>query len=343
MDASPIRCISVVIPVHNEEACLPELLRRLETVCSTLDADDYEIILVDDGSQDRSGALLIEAAKRTDSHAVAVILNRNYRQHAALMAGLQEACGELIITLDADLQNPPEEIPRLVAAASQGFDVVGTVRVNRHDSWFRKLASRIINKTVQRATGVAMHDYGCMLRAFRRPIVDAMLQCPERSTFIPILANMFARHTTEIDVRHDARRHGDSKYTLMHLINLMFDLLTCMSPAPLRLLSLLGGLIAGCGFVFAGGLIVLRLLYGATWGVEGVFPLFTILLIFVGAQFLGLGLIGEYTGRIYTDVRARPRYFVQQVVRSAGKSTQDKKGGDLISLPPVAKARRVNL
>ena len=138
-----------------------------------METDDYEIILVDDGSQDRSGALLIEATERTESHAVAVILNRNYRQHAALMAGLQEACGELIITLDADLQNPPEEIPRLVAAAREGFEVVGTVRVNRCDSWFRKLASRMINKVVQRATGVAMHDYGRMLRAFRRPIVDA--------------------------------------------------------------------------------------------------------------------------------------------------------------------------
>src|SRR5512147_1104301 len=176
--------VSIVVPVYNEEASLPELIQRLETVCAQL-AFSCEIILVDDGSRDRSGELITAAAKQSGGLISAVILNRNYGQHNALMAGLSEARGDLIITMDADLQNPPEEIPRLIAAANEGNDVVGTVRRDRRDSGFRKFASSIINRAVQHATGVAMHDYGCMLRAYRRPIVNAMLQCQERSTFIP--------------------------------------------------------------------------------------------------------------------------------------------------------------
>lgn len=321
MSEPSIGRVSIVVPVYNEEASLPELILRLETVCAQL-AVSCEVILVDDGSRDRSCELITAAAKQSGGLISAVILNRNYGQHNALMAGLSEARGDLIITMDADLQNPPEEIPRLINAANEGNDVVGTVRRDRRDSGFRKFASSIINCAVQRATGVAMHDYGCMLRAYRRPIVDAMLQCPERSTFIPILANMFARHTAEIDVRHAAREHGESKYGLMKLVNLMFDLLTCMSITPLRLMSVFGTIVAGLGFVFAFGLIALRLIYGSSWGVEGVFPLFAILFIFVGAQLVGLGVLGEYIGRIYNDVRSRPRYFVEQIIRADREPAQ---------------------
>lgn len=309
----PIRKVSVVIPVYNEQECLPALLERTSAACRLLERD-YEIILVDDGSTDESAAILQEAAEKPDSRVVAVMLNRNYGQHSAVMAGLSQADGDLIITLDADLQNPPEEIPRLVEAAGQGYDVVGTVRDNRRDSWFRKTCSRLINKLIQRATGKGMEDYGCMLRAYRRHIVAAMLGCHERSTFIPILANTFARKTVELRVSHDERKFGDSKYSLVKLVNLMFDLITCLTTTPLRLLSVLGSAIACSGFLLAATLIVLRLILGPDWAAEGVFMLFAILFIFVGAQFIGLGLLGEYIGRIYNDVRARPRYFIQQVV-----------------------------
>nr|WP_252353479.1 glycosyltransferase [Aeromonas jandaei] len=229
-----------------------------------------------------------------------------------------------MITLDADLQNPPEEIPRLVATAMEGYDVVGTIRRNRQDSWFRKTASRFINKSVQRATGVQMSDYGCMLRAYRRHIIDAMLCCQERSTFIPILANSFARRTTELEVGHAERAHGESKYGLMHLINLMYDLVTCMTTAPLRLLSIVGCVVAGIGFTFSILLILLRLLMGADWAADGVFTLFAILFTFVGVQLIGMGLLGEYIGRMYTDVRARPRYFIHQIVRSTPDASQQE-------------------
>lgn len=323
MTEQPINKVSVVIPVYNEQESLPELIRRTDAACALL-AVDYEILLVDDGSSDNSADMLTAAAEADGSHIVAVLLNRNYGQHSAIMAGFSNVTGDLVITLDADLQNPPEEIPRLVETARQGYDVVGTVRQNRQDSWFRKCASRTINHLIQRTTGKAMGDYGCMLRAYRRHIVDAMLHCHERSTFIPILANTFARRATEIPVHHAEREFGDSKYSLMRLINLMYDLITCLTTTPLRLLSVFGSVIALAGFAISLLLIALRLFLGPQWAAEGVFMLFAVLFIFVGAQFVGMGLLGEYIGRIYNDVRARPRYFIQRVVSRDANSTQDK-------------------
>lgn len=313
-NVAPVQKVSVVIPVYNEQESLPELLRRTTLACDSL-GRDYEILLVDDGSSDDSAQMLSDAAAEADSHIVAVLLNRNYGQHSAIMAGFSHVTGDLIITLDADLQNPPEEIPRLVEKADEGYDVVGTVRQNRQDSLFRRLASRTINRLIQRTTGKAMGDYGCMLRAYRRHIVDAMLHCHERSTFIPILANTFARRAVEIPVLHAEREFGDSKYSFMRLINLMYDLITCLTTTPLRLLSVFGSIIALLGFSLAVVLVMLRLVYGPQWAAEGVFTLFAVLFTFIGAQFVGMGLLGEYIGRIYNDVRARPRYFVQHVVR----------------------------
>jgi len=311
----PINTVSIVIPVYNEEQSLPELLRRTEAACAQL-TQKYEIVLVDDGSRDASADILQDAAERPGSPVVAVILNRNYGQHAAIMAGFEQCIGDLVITLDADLQNPPEEIPRLVEQASLGYDVVGTVRNNRQDSALRRWPSKLINLAVQRSTGVAMSDYGCMLRAYRRSVVDAMLACRERSTFIPILANSFARHTTEVLVQHAEREHGDSKYSPMRLISLMFDLVTCMTTTPLRLLSVVGIGMAALGVLFALALIVLRMIYGAAWSGHGTFVLFAVLFVFTGGQFIGMGLLGEYLGRMYSDVRARPRFFIEKVLRS---------------------------
>ncbi|WP_431417896.1 undecaprenyl-phosphate 4-deoxy-4-formamido-L-arabinose transferase [Aeromonas dhakensis] len=323
MNNTDIKLVSVVIPVYNEEASLPALLSRVTAACDQL-SQDYEVILIDDGSHDGSTELISEAAAIDGSKLVGVLLNRNYGQHAAIMAGFETAKGDLVITLDADLQNPPEEIPRLVEAAMQGYDVVGTMRRNRQDSWFRKTASKLINKSVQKATGVHMSDYGCMLRAYRRHIIDAMLCCQERSTFIPILANSFARRTIELEVGHAERAHGESKYGLMHLINLMYDLVTCMTTTPLRLLSIVGSVVAGIGFVFSILLILMRLVMGADWAADGVFTLFAILFTFVGVQLLGMGLLGEYIGRMYTDVRARPRYFIHRIVRTATTPSQQE-------------------
>jgi undecaprenyl-phosphate 4-deoxy-4-formamido-L-arabinose transferase len=311
----PIDSVSIVIPVYNEAQSLPELLRRTQAACAQL-TQAYEVVLVDDGSRDESADILLQEAQHAGSHVLAVILNRNYGQHAAIMAGFEQCTGDLVITLDADLQNPPEEIPRLVKEAALGYDVVGTARSNRQDSVLRRWPSRMINLAVKRSTGVEMSDYGCMLRAYRRSVVVAMLACRERSTFIPILANSFARHTTEIVVEHAEREHGESKYSPMQLINLMFDLVTCMTTTPLRLLSIVGGAMALLGMLFAAALIALRIVYGAAWSGHGNFVLFAVLFVFTGGQFIGMGLLGEYLGRMYSDVRARPRFFIEKIQRS---------------------------
>ncbi len=309
-----IKDLSLVIPVFNEEENLEELISRCLGVCRKTGCS-FEIILVDDGSGDNSTAMISRAASENPDQVVGVLLNRNYGQHAAVVAGLAESCGDVVVTLDADLQNPPEEIPKLLAEIEKGVDVVGTIRTNRRDSFFRKFSSGLVNSMVRRATGVMMHDYGCMLRAYRRPIVEAMLQCPERSTFIPILANSFARSTGEIPVMHEARTRGDSKYSFFKLVSLQFDLLTSMSTFPLRLLSFVGTIIAMSGIAFGVFLLAMRVFMGADWAAQGVFTLFAVLFVFVGAQFIGLGLLGEYIGRIYQDVRARPRYFIQEIVK----------------------------
>ena len=305
--------LSLVIPVFNEQQNLQELIRRCMAVCISLKRP-FEIILVDDGSRDASATMITDATEEHRDYIIGVLLNRNYGQHAAVMAGLAESHGEVVVTLDADLQNPPEEIPKLLAEITNGCDVVGSIRQNRQDSLFRRLSSRLINKAVQQATGVKMHDYGCMLRAYRRPVVDAMLQCHERSTFIPVLANSFAEKTAEVKVAHAERVNDDSKYNFWKLINLQFDLLTSMTTFPLRLLSILGGIISLTGFLFSFILLGTRLLLGAAWAAEGVFTLFAVLFIFIGVQLLAMGLMGEYIGRIYHDVRARPRYFVRSRV-----------------------------
>ena len=316
-NSAPAPELSIVVPVFNEKECLPELIER--TLDATRECErSFEFILIDDGSRDGSREMILEAADQYPQEIVAVILNRNYGQHAAVFAGLEQTRGEIVITLDADLQNPPEEIPNLVHEMDRGVDVVGTVRQNRQDTFFRRTASALVNRMVQKATGVMMQDYGCMLRAYRRSIVLAMLQCCERSTFIPILANSFAGSTAEIPVEHASREMGESKYSLFKLISLQFDLLTSMSTFPLRLLSFMGTIIALSGIGFGILLLLLRFAFGALWAANGVFTLFAILFVFIGAQFIGLGLLGEYIGRIYHDVRSRPRFFIQEI-RSAGK------------------------
>ena len=304
--------VSVVIPVFNEASNLPDLIRRTLAACRSLNRP-FEIVYVDDGSRDASVDLINAAVKENPGEMVLVLLNRNYGQHNAIMAGFAQCQGEYVVTLDADLQNPPEEIPRLVQKMDEGFDVIGTIRVPRRDALFRRISSAIVNKVTAKVTGVLMHDYGCMLRAYRRPIVHAMLQCHERSTFIPVLANNFARKTAEIEVRHAERFAGESKYSLWKLINLQFDLLTSMTTLPLRILSMIGACVSLMGFGLGVLILILRWLWGPEWAAKGVFTLFAILFIFVGGQFIAMGFLGEYIGRMYMDVRARPRYLVQVV------------------------------
>ena len=300
--------LSIVIPVYNEEANLEHLMERLYPAIQDT-GHSFEIIFTNDGSRDRSLEILCRMVE--DYQGVKVVeFTGNFGQHMAILAAFEMSSGEIVITLDADLQNPPEEIPRLVAEIEKGHDVVGTIRQQRQDSTFRKMASRIVNITTNKITGMQMQDYGCMLRAYHRYVVDNINRCRESTTFIPALAQTFASNPTEIEVGHAERTEGESKYSFYKLIRLNFDLMTGFSVVPLQLFALFGIITSVMSVAFAIFLIVRRFIVGAE--VEGVFTLFAILFFFVGIIIMGIGIVGEYVGRIYQEVRKRPRFVVRR-------------------------------
>jgi undecaprenyl-phosphate 4-deoxy-4-formamido-L-arabinose transferase len=307
--------LSIVIPVYNEEEGLQALFDRLYPAMDQLQTKltlRYEIVFVNDGSKDRSAGMLAAQFDLRPDVTRVVLFQNNFGQHMAIMAGFEYARGESIITLDADLQNPPEEIALLAAELIKGHDYVGTIRSNRQDSWFRKTASRAMNHLRQRITRITMTDQGCMLRGYSRRIINLVRQCNESNTFIPALAYTFAANPTEIQVKHEERFAGESKYSLYQLIRLNFDLVTGFSVMPLQLFSIFGMLLAlGSGILFA-ILLVRRFVLGSE--VEGVFTLFALTFFLIGVMLFGLGLLGEYIGRIYQQVRERPRYVVQTVL-----------------------------
>jgi len=304
--------LSVVIPVYNEEQILPLLYARLYPALDALKLD-YEILFIDDGSGDRSAALLREQFERRPDVTRAILLHGNFGQHMAIMAGFEHSRGARIVTLDADLQNPPEEIGNLLAAMDCGHDYVGTIRRQRRDSAFRRWASRAMNWMRERITHIYMTDQGCMLRAYDRRIVDAILQSREINTFIPALAYTYAANPTEIEVAHEERAAGTSKYSLYKLVRLNFDLVTGFSIVPLQLFSFAGIVIAIGSLLFVVYLAIRRLfLVGPE--AQGVFTLFGIVFFLIGVVLFGLGLLGEYVGRIYLQVRERPRYLVRSIL-----------------------------
>lgn len=311
--------LSVVVPVYNEQESLTALFERLYPALDKLQRS-YEVIFIDDGSKDRSVAMLRTMFQQRPECTRLVILRGNFGQHAAIMAGFAHVRGQFIVTLDADLQNPPEEIGKLLAQFDAGYDYVGSIRVNRQDSLWRRKASAWMNRLRERMSRIKLTDQGCMLRGYDRSVIDAILQTNEVSTFIPALAYLYALRPTEIEVAHEARIQGESKYSLYKLIRLNFDLFTGFSLAPLQVFSM-GGMIvsilAACLFVL---LVLRRLILGPE--VEGIFTLFALVFFLIGLALFGIGLLGEYVGRIYLQVRQRPRYLVQAVVEQSSAAQE---------------------
>ena len=304
--------ISVVVPVHNEEENLSELCRRL-TVTLDKVGKPYEIILTNDGSTDRSAEILQKHHEHRPQQIRVIEFNGNFGQHMAIMAGFERVRGEIIITMDADLQNPPEEIPKLIAAMEAGHDVVNAYREQRQDHWWRLTVSRWHNRIREwMMPKLRMRDEGCMLRAYRRNIVDLMAATGEATTFIPALALTYAANPTEVGVAHAPRLAGESNYSFYGLIRYNFDLVTGFSVFPLQLFTMLGMLVSLLSFVFVVFLFLRRVIVGPE--VEGVFTLFAIVFFLIGMVLLGLGVMGEYVGRIYQEVRKRPRFVVKRVL-----------------------------
>ncbi len=302
--------LSIVIPIYNEEENLEVLFTRLTAVMDAL-GKSYELLFTNDGSRDRSGALLQAFYHRRPQQVRVIEFNGNFGQHMAIMAAFERARGEVIVTLDADLQNPPEEIPKLVAAIEAGHDVVGGYRTQRQDTFFRRYASKLLNVIRERTTGIKMRDQGCMLRAYRRIIVEQITASGETSTFIPALAMSYAAHPAEVEVEHAARTAGTSKYRLYDLVRLNFDLMTGFSVVPLQIFTLFGMAISVLSGLLVLLLVIRRLVIGPE--AEGLFTLFAILYFFVGVAIMGLGVIGEYVGRIYQEVRRRPRFVIRHI------------------------------
>jgi undecaprenyl-phosphate 4-deoxy-4-formamido-L-arabinose transferase len=311
--------LSVVIPVYNEESVLPTLFSRLYPALDKL-AISYEVVFVNDGSKDRSVALLREQFQARPQHTRVVLFHANFGQHSAVMAGLAYARGQYVVTLDADLQNPPEEIGKLVSKLDEGYDYVGTIRQQRQDSLWRRSFSKMINKVREWITPVRITDQGCMMRGYSRSVVAALNQTREVNTFIPALASIYAMNPVEVPIAHEERFAGRSKYSMYSLIRLNFDLITGFSVVPLQLFSMTGMIVALFSALLFLVLIVRRIFVGSE--AEGLFTLFSVVFLLIGICLFGIGLLGEYVGRIYAQVRERPRYIVEAVLEADGEDAQ---------------------
>ena len=305
--------LSVVIPVYNEEGNLPMLFARLYPILDGL-GRSYEVIFTNDGSADRSSAIL--AAQHTARPDVTRVIefNANYGQHMAVMAAFERVRGEVIVTLDADLQNPPEEIPKLLEQTDAGFDCVGGVRQDRQDSAFRRYISQLVNWVRSHMTNIRMTDQGCMLRAYSRKVVDGIVRSGAVNTFIPALAYSLARQPTEVPVTHAERHAGTSNYSVYQLIRLNFDLITYFTTAPLQLFTIFAMFCSACSLCLVIVLGLRRLLLGPEVG--GIFTLFGILFFLISVCMVGIGLIGEYMGRTYQVARSHTRYHVSHILET---------------------------
>lgn len=308
--------VSIVVPVFNEEGTLRHLASELFRV---MGGESFELILVNDGSKDGTSEILLELA-HAHPELVVVELSRNFGQHPAVVAGFSVVRGKYVITLDADLQNPPEEIPRLLEQLRAGHDVVGSVRENRQDPWIRKQVSSLVNTVTTASMGIGMKDYGCMLRGYTREVVEEIVELAEQAAFIPALAMMLASNPVEIDVRHYEREQGNSKYSPLRLMRLGFDLITGFSLLPIQLVSVAGFLIAIAGGALSALLFARRIILGPES--EGIFTLFAILFAFMGVLLLAVGLVGEYVGRIYAEVRRRPIFRIREVISQSDSSDE---------------------
>ncbi len=313
--------LSIVIPVFNEEENVPLLA---EEIRQALDPQGiaYEVVAVDDGSTDGTWTRL-ENVRARDPRWVLVGLRRNFGQTAAMSAGFDHARGDVIVTLDGDLQNDPADIPRLLALAKD-FDVVSGWRRRRQDPFLRRrLPSMLANWLISRVTGIRLHDYGCTLKAYRREVVEHLRLYGEMHRFIPAIASWMGISLTEVETHHRARRFGRSKYGIFRTLRVLLDLITVkfllsFATKPIQVFGLLGICAAGAGFAIGGYLSVLKLAFGAQIGGRPLLFL-GILLIVVGVQLIVMGLLGELLVRVYHESQRKPIYMVKRVLGHPGR------------------------
>jgi glycosyltransferase involved in cell wall biosynthesis len=308
--------LSVVIPIRNEEPNLPELYREF-TETLTAWGRSYELVLVDDGSTDRSFAILSELQAK-DARVRVIRFRRNFGQTAAFAAGFKYARGALIVTADGDLQNDPHDIARLVDMIAEGADIVCGWRKDRKDTLItRRIPSMLANRLISWATGVQLHDYGCSLKVFRAEVVKPLKLYGEMHRFLPAIASELGVTIREVVVNHRARQHGSSKYGLSRTIRVILDLMTVKfllsySTKPLQIFGLVGGGMLLSGFVVSAWLAYQRL-FGYQSIANRPLLLFGILLIFTGLQLLTLGLLAELQARTYHESQDKPTYVIREI------------------------------
>ena len=303
--------LSIVVPAYNEEPNIDELCSRLVAVLENTHRT-FEIVIVNDGSKDNSLQKLLEWYNKYPQYFRILDFNGNFGHHNALWAGFEHVRGDVIISMDADLQNPPEELPKLLEKVDEGYDYVGSYRLGkRQDAKWRDWASKLDNKIRGKITDIRMSDQGCMLRAYKRSIIEAIIKCGDYTAFIPALAYKFCSKYTEIGMRHAPRFRGETKYGLYYLLRTHFDLMTGFSLVPLQLFTLFGFGLSILSLLLVGYILGRRLILGPE--VEGVFTLFAIMLFMVSVAIVGIGLIGEYVGRMFQILQRRPRYILKHL------------------------------
>lgn len=309
--------LSIVIPIYNEEENIKALYEELDGVMTGL-GKEYEIVFVDDGSSDRSLELL-EGIQAEDRHVVVVSFRRNFGQTAAMAAGFDYASGDVIVTMDGDMQNDPHDIQKLLTKMDEGYDLVSGWRYNRQDAFInRKLPSMIANKIISIVTGVSLHDYGCTLKIFRKEITKGIRLYGEMHRFIPAIASGMGSRIAEVKVNHRPRRFGTSKYGISRTIRVVLDLLTVKfllsyATRPIQVFGLLGFISGSLGFFIALVLTIQRQFFDIPLANRPLL-LLAVLLIFMGMQFVSMGLLGELQARTYHESQGKPVYTVRKVL-----------------------------
>jgi undecaprenyl-phosphate 4-deoxy-4-formamido-L-arabinose transferase len=314
--------ISLLVPVYNEEANLPELYRQLQDIFEKA-GRKYELIFIDDGSRDRSLEILRKFQK--DNPAVIIVeLMRNFGQHAAAAAGLSLASGKYISVIDADLQNDPEDLLRMWNELDEGYDVVRGWRQDRKDPGWRKLASRIVNWMTGYMTGVYLKDYGCSLIALRRNVVDNLNVCSERSRHTSALISWMGGKVKVIPVKHRERKDSKSRYSFFRLLKMTTDIVTGFSTVPLQLMEIVGALTSLFGLLLGTVLFIKYFFFGAAATSTSI--IIAVISFFFGIHFLALGIIGEYISRIFIEVQGRPYYMIKKVHECGSLAGDEREG-----------------